>query len=274
MHIFLLISRCCNRTILKHVPIIETREANKTTSWMVYFIVSMSLISAVTLKANAEQTQNKLKTDDILCEIFLTDKTTPAYPGFYSILNKTVNARCLVLTHPPVDASAAAYPNAYSAKKKGDPSYPLIIVDGKDKFQASPSTHWQKDLSRLLERDMTVDKWKLEMHLSSRKSRKNNPIVNFSICNMEKTKEFSGSFILWIAEMKTVESNQKGWVAIKKVVEEKIKKLPPAKSMGCSLPDQFLIPELSKEKEYCIISVVQALDLSVQAINLELIMSM
>ena len=262
------------------------------------------LFFGVPFKANADTVHDKIDHVNGLCEIYWADKKNALYPGFYALIKKNVNKDCLILTHPTEDEEAAGYSTAYLEKETVGKRYPLIVVNGKKKFLASPLTDWQADLAAFLEQDKAAQKWKLKLYLSSKRSRDDKAIVDFSICNMEKTNPFSGRFILWIAEMKpmgnvfersqkpqldgdvhaslcppghggvlenSLEPNRKGWVAVKKLVEKKIKTLPPAKSIGCSLPDQFSLPQLSKEKKYGIISVVYASDLSVQAVGLEFI---
>ncbi len=283
------------------------------------------LFLGVPFKANADTAHDKIDHVNGLCEIYWADKNNALYPEFYDILEKNVSAGCIVLIHPTEDDetegdSTASFANGhggcFGTLKHGNNGsdstvqetvgkrYPLIVVNGKKKFLASPLTDWQADLAAFLEQDRAAQKWKLELYLSSKRSRDDKAIVDFSICNMEKTNPFSGRFILWIAEMKpmgnvfersqkpqldgdvhaslcppghggllenSLEPNRKGWVAVKKLVEKKIKTLPPAKSIGCSLPDQFSLPQLSKEKKYGIISVVYASDLSVQAVGLEFI---
>ncbi len=204
-----------------------------------------------------------------LCETYVADLKVPSCSYFYSTLKRIVKGRCLVLIHLTAGEYDAGYVNSSSAEQKTDQSFPLIVINGKEKISVSQATPWQTDLSRLLESDLTVGKWKLGLYLSCRQSQEDKAIIDFSVCNMGKIKKFNGSFILWVAEMKTLGSGQKGWVVIKKLVEKKIKNLPPATTVGCSLPDQFPIPELSGTKKYCIISVVYDSDLSVQAVGQE-----
>ncbi|MCP3874032.1 MAG: hypothetical protein GY699_12850, partial [Desulfobacteraceae bacterium] len=186
-------------------------------------------------------------------------------------LEKTIKDCCFVLIHQSVPESIAGCANPIDIEQNADQSYPIIVVNGYNKVFVSPSSSWQTDLSKALENNMIAEKWKLNVYLSSKHSRKGKTIVNFSVCNMEKIKEFNGSFILWMAEMQAIESGNNGWVVTKKLVEKNIKDLPPAKTMGCVLPDQFLLPKLSGDKKFSIISVVYASDLSVQAVTQELV---
>ncbi len=206
-----------------------------------------------------------------LCEIFVADTKVPLYPGFYSTLEKTIKGRCFVLIHQLVPESVAGCANSLSIEQKADQSNPIIVVNGNNKVFVFPSTSWQTDLSMALENNMIAGKWKLNLYLSSKQSREDKTIVNFSVCNMEKIKKFNGNFILWMAEMQTIGSGKNGWVVTKKLVEKKINNLPPAKTVGCVLPDQCLLPKLSGEKKFSIISVVYASDLSVQAVKHEFV---
>ncbi len=206
-----------------------------------------------------------------LCEIYVPDTKVPSYSYFYSTLKRTIKGRCLVLIHLTVGEPDTGYANSSSAEQKADQPFPLIVINGKEKFSVSPSTPWQTGLSRLLDNDMIAGKWKLGLHLSSKLSRVGKAVVDFTVCNMEKTKNFNGSFVLWMAEMKTMGSGQKGCVATTKLVEKKFKRLPPSKMAGCSLPYQFPLPKMSGEKKYCIISVVYSSDFRVQAVMQELV---
>ncbi len=206
-----------------------------------------------------------------LCEIFVADTKVPLYPDFYSALEKTIKDCCFVLIHQPVPESITGCTNPIDIEQNADQSYPIIVVNGNNKVFVSPSTSWQTDLSKAFENNMIAGKWKLNLYLSSKQSREDKTIVNFSVCNMEKIKKFNGNFILWMAEMQAIGSGRNGWVVTKKLVEKKINNLPPAKTVGCVLPDQCLLPKLSGKKKFSIISVVYASDLSVQAVKQELV---
>ncbi len=211
-------------------------------------------------------------TDDTigLCEIYVADTKVPSYSYFYSSLKRTIKGRCSLLIHLTGGETDTGSANSSSAEQKADQSFPLIVINGKEKISASPSTPWQTDLSRLLDNEIIAGKWKLELYLTSKQSQEGEEIIDFAVCNMEKTKKFIGSIVLWMAEMKTLGSGQKGCVAIKKLVEKKIK-LSPSKMVGCYLPHQFPLPKMSGKKKYCIIGVVYASDFSVQAVGQEFV---
>ncbi len=206
-----------------------------------------------------------------LCEIFVADTKAPLYFDSYSTLKKTLKGQYVVLIHQSGLESGAGYANSISIEQNAYQTDLLIVVNGTNKVFVSHSTSWQTDLSQLIGNNMIRGKWKLNVYLSSKLSQESKPIVDFSVCNMEKIKFFNGSFILWMAELQAIGLGKNGWVVTKKLVEKKIKDLPPAQTVGCVLPDQFSLPKLSGGKKLSIISVIYASDLSVQAVKQEFV---
>ncbi|MCP3930123.1 MAG: hypothetical protein GY705_13605, partial [Bacteroidetes bacterium] len=148
------------------------------------------LLLPLPLMVNAGMHHNTTDNAIDLCEIYITHTSVPLHPDYYSTLKRTIKDRCLVLTHLTTEKSDAGCVNSVIVDQKADHSAPLIVINGKKRFFMSSSTPWQTDLSRLLDSDLTVGKWKLDLYLAFKLAREDIKIVDFSVCNMEKIKQF------------------------------------------------------------------------------------